>query len=99
MKTPVIDSIRMAANDGISPELEKITRNTSDRERPELIALGKLLESLTLDTKTINEIMHLGIDLSAAGAESGFRQGFRVAAWLMLEILGAPEDPEEEGGA
>lgn len=36
MKTPVIDSIRMASNDGIYPELEKIARRNRDECGAEL---------------------------------------------------------------
>lgn len=99
MKTPVIDSIRMASNDGIYPELEKIARRNRDECGAALEPLEKTLDSLPLDEAAVVEIMDLGADLFSEGAEAGFRRGFRVEARLMLESLEAPEAPERGGGA
>lgn len=96
MKTPVIDSIRMASNDGIYPELESIAGGPRDKCGETLAPLEKLLDSLPLDTGTTNKILDLGADLFSVGAESGFRRGFRVGAQLMVESL---EAPETGGGA
>ena len=63
MKTPVIDSIRMASNDGIYPELEKIARRNRDECGAALEPLEKTLDSLPLDEAAVVEIMDLGADL------------------------------------
>lgn len=99
MKTPVIDSIRMASNDGIYPELDSIAGGNRNKCGEALEPLEKLLDSLPLDTGTINKILDLGADLFSAGAESGFRRGFRIGARLMTECLANPEAPEMGGGA
>lgn len=98
MKTPVIDGIRMAANDGVYPELERIAGIKRGEWSAELERLEKLLAPLPLGTRTKNKILDLGADLFAVGAESGFRQGFRVGAQLMAELQEAPEAPETGGG-
>jgi len=57
MKTPVIDSIRMASNDGIYPELEKIAKINRPGEWVEIDALAELLKPLHLDYETSEKIM------------------------------------------
>lgn len=99
MKTPVIDSACMAANDGIYPELKKITGINRPGEWTEINALAELLKPLNLDYKTSEKIMHQAILATAAEGRKAFRNGFRLAARLMVESLGAPEGPETGGGA
>lgn len=98
MKTPVIDSLCMAANDGLYPELEKIVGRNRDELSTELERLEKLLAPLPLGQRTKGKILDLGTDLFAVGAEAGFRRGCRVGAQLMAELQGAPEAPETGGG-
>lgn len=98
MKTPVIDGIRMAANDGVYPELERIAGRNGYELSTELECLEKLLDPLPLGKGTKIKILDLGTDLFFAGAESGFRRGCRVGAQLMAELQGAPEAPETGGG-
>lgn len=85
MKMPVIDSIRMASNDGIYPELEKIAGTGRDICGEKLESLEKLLDSMPLNERAAIEILDHGADLFAEGAESGFRRGFRVGTHLMME--------------
>lgn len=98
MKTPVIDSIRMASNDGIYPGLEQIAGKNRDECGEKLEQMEKLLDSLLLNERTAVEILDQGADLFAEGAESGFRRGFRIGARLMVECLGASATAPLEGG-
>lgn len=98
MKTPVIDSLCMAANDGVYLELERIAGRNRDEYSAELEQLEKLLAPLPLGQRTKEKILDLGTDLFAVGAEVGFRRGCRVGAQLMAELQGVPEAPETGGG-
>lgn len=98
MKTPVIDGLYMAANDGVYPELERIAGRNGYELSTELEELEKLLAPLPLGQRTKGKILDLGTDLFAVGAEAGFRRGCRVGAQLIAELQGAPEAPETGGG-
>lgn len=97
METIVIDSLRMAANDGIYPALTRFMKRDRARERAELDAADKMLDSLNVDSETRRQLEDWAVDVFASGSERGFRDGFRLAARLMVESLGEPEDPETGG--
>ena len=87
MKTPVINSLCMAANEEIFTELEDVVGRNHDECEKMMDPLDKLLDSLPLDKKTKSEIFDMGASLFWAGEEYGFRRGFRGGAQLMRECF------------
>ena len=87
MKTPVIDALRLAVDDGLYTELEQFMQKDRVKERAELDRETTPPDSLNLDRGTRRKVEDWAADVFAAGAEHGFRDGFRVAARLMLESL------------
>lgn len=101
MKTAVIDSlerISVFGNAGSTLEITTIAGDDPEKSCDALDALERLAASLTLDEETENTLMDIGAKIFASGGETGFRRGFRVAARLMVESLGTPEELEAGGG-
>ena len=63
MKTPVIDSIHMAADNGMHTELENIARINRPAEWTEINALAELLKPLNLDYETSDWADFLSVKL------------------------------------
>lgn len=97
MKTPVIDGLCMASNDGIYPELKQIAGSPRPGEWAELNALAELLKPLNLDYVTSEKIMEQAMAVAAAETHTAFRSGFRIGARLMAESFGLSA-PETGGG-
>lgn len=100
MKTAVIDSlerISVFGNAGSTPEITTIAGDDPEKSCDALDALERLAASLSPDGKTENALLDLGSEIFSCGEKSGFRRGFRLAARLMVESLGAPEGPETGG--
>lgn len=91
MKTIVIDALQCAANDDIYPELARLMKKSHAEAWAELDAEDTLLDSLSMDSDTRRKLEDWKCDVFASGTERGFRDGFRLAARLMMECFGTPD--------
>lgn len=108
MEPMVIDAIRSAAGDGWYPGLNQFIHDGSSKARAEFDAMTEIPDCVNVDGDARRQLSDWACDVYACGEEHGFRDGFRLAARLMMECLPAleypsrvnpPKSPEKGDGA
>lgn len=93
METLVIDALRSAAGDGFYPGLNRFVRKENAKIWAEFDAMTKVPDCVKVEGDAQRRLEDWACDIYASGTEQGFRDGFRLAARLMMECLPAPELP------
>lgn len=93
MEPMVIDAIRSAADDRFYAGLNPFISKEDPKAQAEFDAITEVPEGVNVDKDTRRRLSDWACDVCAYGEERGFRDGFRLAARLMMECLPAPELP------
>lgn len=93
METLVIDAIHSATGDRFYPGMNQFITKEDAKARAEFDAITEVPDGVNVDDDTRRRLSDWACDVCAYGEERGFRDGFRLAARLMMECLPAPELP------
>lgn len=93
MEPLVIDAIHSDAGDRLYPGFNQFMSRDSAKAWAEYDAKTKIPDCVSVDGDAWRQLEDWACDVFAYGTEQGFRDGFRLAARLMMECLPAPELP------